>query len=255
MKPRACLLIRRDVKARFQAFRSGLSECSFDVRDAVFESPQPGDVLVIWNRHRHNGLAAQFERVGARVLVAENGWLNRTDGEKRIALCLSHHNGAGQWFEGPEDRWTPLGIELKPWCRGAGHILVLEQRGIGEPGIAMPRDWVPRTISQLQRVTNRKIVVRRHPGNHEPMPEPDWRDCWAAVTWASGAGIKAVIAGVPVFYGLENWIGGLAAKLGYDDLESPFMGDRLPMLRRLAHAQWSLNELASGEPFNRLLMS
>lgn len=250
--PRACLLIRREITERFRAFRSGLAECGFSVSDAVIENPTPDDVLVIWNRHRHNGLARQFENVGARVLVAENGWINRADGGKQIALCLGHHNGAGTWFEGPEDRWSRLGIELRPRCRGS-HILLLEQRGIGEPGVAMPRDWVSRTIGQLQRTTSRKIVIRRHPGNHEPMPEPDWRDCWAAVTWASGAAIKAIIAGVPVFYGLENWIGGPAAKLGYEDLENPFMGDRLPMLRRLAHAQWSLAELSTGEPFARLM--
>ncbi len=253
MRKRACLLIRTDIKARWQAFQAGLQRAGFEVTPSEFHDPQPHDVLVIWNRHRHNALARRFEGAGAAVIVSENGWVRRIDGLKTIALCRGHHNGAGEWPEGEEDRWSALGVELQPWRSGGEHILMLDQRGIGEPGVAMPRGWTASAVSRLQSMTRRRIVVRRHPGNAEPPPEPDWTDCWAAVTWASGAGIKAIIAGIPVFYGLENWIGGLAARYGLDDIERPFLGDRLPMLRRLAHAQWTLDELTTGEPFARLL--
>jgi len=253
MRKRACLLIRTDLKPRWQAFQAGLQQVGFDVIPHEFHDPQPQDVLVIWNRHRHNGLARRFEQAGAAVIVSENGWVRRIDGLKTIALCRGHHNGAGEWPEGEEDRWSALGVELQAWRSDGEHVLVLDQRGIGEPAVAMPRGWTASAVSQLQSMTRRRIVVRRHPGNAEPPPEPDWRDCWAAVTWASGAGIKAIIAGVPVFYGLERWIGGPAARYGLDDIERPFLGDRLPMLHRLAYAQWTLEELTTGEPFARLL--
>jgi hypothetical protein len=67
------------------------------------------------------------------------------------------------------------------------------------------------------------------------------------VTWGSGAGIKSIVAGIPVFHEMPNWIGAPAAKLGLDDIEQPFLGDRQPMLNRLAWAQWDLDEIASGE--------
>lgn len=250
--PRACLLIRPDVRPRWQAFQSGLTRCGFTVQTEV-SAPNEGDVLVIWNRHRFSGQARQFETVGARVIVAENGWLNAADGTKRIALQLGHHNGAGTWYEGPEDRWSPLAIDLKPWRYDGDHLLVLAQRGIGEPGIAQPRGWAESIASDLRSRTSRQVIIRRHPGNQEPPLEPDWTRCWAAVTWASGAGIKALIAGVPVYYGLEKWIGATAALPVEAGIEFPFLGDRLPMLRRLAYAQWSLPELSTGEPFARLL--
>jgi hypothetical protein len=78
-------------------------------------------------------------------------------------------------------------------------------------------------------------------------------DCFAAVTWGSGAAIKAIIAGVPVFHEFSRWIGAPAAKFGAANLEQPFVGDRLPMLRRLAYAQWSVAEIERGEPFALLL--
>jgi hypothetical protein len=250
--PRACLLIRPDIRARWQAFQAGLSRSGFAVQTEL-SNPTADDVLVIWNRHRLAGQARQFEAVGARVIVSENGWLNAADGTKRIALQLGHHNGVGKWHEGPEDRWSELGIELKPWRADGSHLLVLAQRGIGEPGVAQPRGWVESIVSQLRSRTDRRVLVRAHPGNHEPPLEPDWSQCWAAVTWASGAGIKAVVAGVPVFYGLNKWIGASAALPVAADIEQPFLGDRLPMLQRLAWAQWSLSEITTGEPFARLL--
>lgn len=251
--PRACLLIRTDVRARWDAFVAGLRRCGFSISETPVEPASPDDVLVIWNRHRYSNNANRYERAGARVIVAENGWLDAADGDKRIALQLGHHNGAGTWHEGPEDRWAGLGIALKPWRDDGDHILILAQRGIGEEGIAQPRGWADQTADYLRARTNRLVIVRRHPGNRGPVPEPDWMRCWAAVTWASGAAIKAIVAGVPVFYGLPRWLGASAALPVTADIERPFLGDRLPMLRRLAWAQWSLPEIASGEPFEGLL--
>lgn len=246
-------MLRTDVRARYEAFDAGLRRCGFDVGLKPGE-PREGDVLVIWNRHRFAQEATRYERVGAKVIVAENGWLNRSPGNgKMIALCLGHHNGAGQWSDGPEDRWAPLGIELRPWREDGDHILVLGQRGIGEHGVAQPRRWAEDTVARLRAKTKRPVILRLHPGNAEPPPEPDWSNVWAAVTWASGAGIKAIVAGVPVFHGLPTWIGAGAARHGFDNIEKPYLGDRLPMLRRLAWAQWSLDEITTGEPVARLL--
>lgn len=204
-------------------------------------------------------LAKRWEAAGATVIVTENGWIGKApDGGKLFALCRGQHNGAGTWSEGAEDRWTPLGVPLKPWRATGNHVLVLAQRGFGPPEVAQPRDFVPRTVARLKAMTQRPIVVREHPGRFKDRAKPldeDLHDCWAGVTWASGAAIKALAAGIPVFHGLERWIGAPAAVHIKKSLciEEPFLGDRLPMFRRLAHAQWSGAEIATGEPIRRLL--
>lgn len=133
---------------------------------------------------------------------------------------------------------------------------MLLQRGIGEQGVAMPHEWRLDIERRLKAVTKRPIVIRGHPGIDGAAPtEPDFRNVHAVVTWASGAAIKAIAAGVPVFHEFDRWIGAPAARFGIDKIEEPYLGDRLPMFRRLAWAQWTAAEIAKGEPFECLLRS
>lgn len=253
MSREACLLIRRNWNYRTDCFIAGLQRCGFEVTDNP-NRPKPGDILVMWNRHlRYEKYAKAYEARGNIVLVAENGWVGSDeDGNKLIALARSHHNGAGSWHVGETDRWERLGVPLAPWRMNGEHILVLPQRGIGEAGVAMPRNWEKDVLQRLRAVTRRRLVVRPHPGLHFP-PEPDFTGAWAAVTWASGAGIKAICAGVPVFHEFKRWIGASAARFGIEHIEAPFTGDRVPMLRRLAWAQWTFREIATGEPIQCLI--
>ncbi len=252
---RAFLSLRHVHSARWDAFKNGLERCGFVVAmDKLFE-PKEGDVFVTWNRFPGvEGICRQFEAVGALVLVAENPWIKPV-GEKRggmVALCQGHHNGVGAWPIGDSTRWSSFEIELSPWRTSGERVLVLPQRGYGELGIAMPPTWGQTVMSRISKFTNRSIVIRQHPGLFRPK-EPDFSKAWCAVTWASGAAIKALVAGVPVFYELKDWVGKAAAKYGLRDIENPFLGDRLPMFERLAWAQWYLDEVESGEPFVRFM--
>lgn len=253
--PVASCLIRESPHYRRDAFTRGLERLGFRVSDRAWFPHGPGDVLIVWNRHGEmNTTAALWEKGGLPVIVAENGYLG-SDGNRhqRFALARTQHNGAGQWTEGPEDRWAQLGIELQPWRTSGDDVLLLPQRGIGPPGVAMPRDWVQQVTNRLRRATRRRVRVRPHPGKERSSPAADLKGCWAAVTWASAAGLKSLIAGVPVFHELPGWIGAPAGRFSVNDIEAPFLGDRLPAFRRLAYAQWTADEIATGEPFARLL--
>lgn len=236
-------------------FREGLKRCGYSVGQAPLANPTENDVLLVWNRHGLNDVyAARYEAAGARVLVAENGYIGRDDaGNQLYALALGQHLGAGRWKEGPEDRWRCLSVPVRPWRRAGREIIVLPQRGIGPKSIAMPAGWPEDVVRRLKSVTDRPIRVRFHPGMSRTDPWEDLQDAWAAVTWASGAGIKALCRGVPVFHEMPSWIGKSAARFGIHHLESPFLGDRLPMFRRLAWSQFTVAEIANGWPFRHLL--
>src|SRR6185436_11136127 len=154
-------------------------------------------------------------------------------------------------------RWERLGIAIKPWRRTGSHVLVCPSRGIGMN--PMPKDWTEKTVAALRRLTDREIRVRPHPGNWKPRAAEhsaslarDLEGAWATVIWASSAGVRSLIEGVPVIYTAPHWICAGAAGNRIEDIESPRMPERLPVFHRLASAQWTLDEIASGAPFRAL---
>ena len=253
--PEACCQLVEHAAHRRPAYEAGLHAAGFSIIARPPARPRPDDVLVIWNRRGpQHQLACAYERVGAKVLIAENGYIS-PPGQKLYALAIGKHNGAGEWREGGAERWDQLGVPLAPWRAEGRHVLLLPQRGIGTAGVAMSPTWPRTTHLRLQQATQRPIQIRHHPGRDKTEPYEALAGAHAAVTWGSGAGIKALAAGIPVFHGFPSWIGAPAAlPFGPEaDLERPLLGDRLPMFRRLAWAQWSLGEIQSGEAFAWLM--
>ena len=221
-------------------------------------TPRRGDVLVLWNRYpRDERLARTYEKVGGSVVVVENGYFGRNfNGTEWYAVAKGQHGGAGQWPEGSRARWASLGIDLKPWRPGGDEIVILASRGMGSALCAQPPGWLERITAELKYRTKRPVRVRAHPGPQADCSmaslEEDLASAHAAVTWASGAGLKALALGVPVFNASTHWIGAGAARPIGHDIEGPFLGDRGPMFHNVATAMWSLAEIESGEAFARL---
>lgn len=251
---RAALLFRPGRHYRAAEFGRGLARHGFSVSTTAERHPRPDDLLVLWNRTRaHERTARAYERAGARVVIAENGYLDRLGHQKHYALALGHHNGLGRWFVGEEPRFQ---IEPEPISQGDA-VLILPQRGIGEHGVAMPLDWPKRIRDRVQAITNRPVIIRRHPGAHHPARltplEDDLRRAHCVVTWASGAAIKAIRAGIPCFYELDGWIGNCAATRLADQLEQCDRIDSGELWRRVSWGQWAMASIESGEAFDRLL--
>lgn len=233
---RAWLGLRPGVHYRREAFTAGLEKLGY----RVIHEEQPRrcgdrDVLVIWNRYRQWARAAdQFEDRGMPVLVAENAaWGNEFAGDRWYSLARGVHNTAGRFPVGGPERWDSLGVELAPW-RAAGETVVLPQRGIGPPGVAMPPHWPERQQGRL----------RPHPGTRDCVAlDVDLASAGKVVTWGSGAAIKALLWGIKVESHMPGWIG------EQDNTDA----GRLEMLRRLAWAQWRLDEIRSGQAFKALL--
>lgn len=245
---KAWLSLRRDV-SRIEAFAAGFRRLGYAVEHGVTAKPGADDVLCIWNRSGDNARAAvAFEARGCPVLVAENGYLGGAPaGERWYALSVGQHNGAGRWPHGGAERWSAMRIELQPW-RGAGETVVLAQRGIGEPPVAMPRDW-PQRVAHLGR-------VRLHPGQRAAVPlHEDLRRAGAVVTWGSAAALQALVLGIPVFHAFTRWIGAPAARPLKEIAAGPRRDDaaRLAMFERLAWAQWRATEVARGDALDALL--
>jgi hypothetical protein len=238
---RAWLALRDGVHYRRAAFETGLEAAGYAVTIGLPRRPSRGDVLVIWNRYGQNArMADAFEFEGLPVLVAENGYLGNEYG---YAISRSQHNGAGTWPQGGPERWDGLGITLSPWRKPGGECVVLPQRGIGPPGVAMPLNW-PARVSERLKANGVRFRVRSHPGQKAALPlEKDLAFASEAITWGSGAALKALTMGIRVRSDMPGWIG----------LQDNTDAGRLAMFRRLAWAQWTLAEITAGMPFRRLL--
>lgn len=260
----AYCLIRDLPHYRRHAFDAGLAAAGFSVSHAypVSGRDHRGDVLVIWNRYgTYHDIATRFERGGGLVIVAENGFVGKDEnGLQYYSLALDGQNGSGRWYVGLENRFDLLGIEVKPWREPVptGHLVIRGQRGIGRPGVASPPDWHNAVARGLR--THRKIIVVEHPGvgsvtdtKHEHYLD----GAHALIIWSSAVGVKALIAGVPVFCHSPYWV----CKVGAARCEMEhelFLTDDIANARRfnalhhMAWAQWSLAEIETGEPFDLL---
>lgn len=260
---RAWLMIREHPALRRDAFAKGLTAAGYQLQ--VGTPPvrvEQCDLMVIWNGHfnRDEPQARAFQAAGGRLLVAENGYILPEGGEKwqHFAIAEGGHNGSGFTPWGGVARWERMGIELRPWRESGRHVVVCCQRGIGSRQMASPVDWERDVVAQLHKLTNRPIIVRRHPGKpaFHPSVAAEMRDALidahACVTWSSANGVRALIEGVPVIYTAPHWICSSAASRDLAQIENPPMPDRLPAMQRLAWAQWSVDEIADGVPFSAI---
>lgn len=237
---------------RRDSFLAGICASGLTLRTDAGD-PNPGDVLIVWNRSSaNNATAKRFEAMGARVLVVENGYFGKEWlGRKWFAMAWNHHSGAGRWPDKGAHRWESWRVALQPWRNTSGPLLILGQRGIGEPGIAAPHRWAESVRAQIGG------RVRPHPGAGPGTVtlEHDMRKCSAVATWHSAGGVIALAAGIPVWYGFRDWIAADAARHLDQWGMQPKRNDdeRLRTMHRISWAMWDSAEVESGQPFRELL--
>ena len=242
----------------------GLELSGFDPMTCVpwWGSVRPGDVLVIWNRYGEVEVCAdKFEKEGGRVIVAENGYLGAggivpkdDEGAGRyIALAWHAHNGRGRWPDGDASRFDALGVRVRPWQTDGEYVLICGNRSFGMRGGVMPLDWVDATAAEY-KAKRMDVRVRYHPGNFRSARTlaEDLAGAYACVIWSSSCGVHALLAGVPVVCDSPFWICKPASfARWYSDMKNPDE-NRLNALHRMAWAQWTINEIATGKAFEAL---
>ena len=264
---KAYVLIREAPWYRREAFVSGLRAAGHEVQVKPPSRLDKQTVLVIWNRYAGNHeLATQVERAGGTVLVAENGYLGAGGTSPKFDVhpvgpqphhyyCIARgfHNDDARVVQGSALRFPLLGIALSPWRADGAHVLVCPNRAFGVPGRSMPPDWPERCADRLRRHTNRPVRVRAHPGNTAPKRSllEDLLGAWACVVWTSSCGVHALAAGVPTYCEAPHWI--LRSAASKNNINCPDLPDREPHFERMSWSQWTVAEIASGEPFRHLL--
>lgn len=246
--PCAVIHIRKEPAYRREAIKAGLKRLGYTIHDERKPVPRATcreDLLVLWNRKvgPEEKAAEVWEAQGGTVLVVENAYLQKVD-KTTYAISTHQHNGAG-WFPFQGDlRFPKLAIPLKDLVdRPEGYTLVIGQRGIGSKLMASPALWGEK---QMEGLRGRNARLRQHPGNFKPrVPlELELAHARSVRIWSSSAGVRALVEGLPVSYCAPHWVCGCDHDFGVMSRETG--------LERMAHGQWTVEEIAAGEPFARM---
>lgn len=244
--PIAAINLRKEPAYRREAFVSGLKRVGYSAvcmnKTDHWQPKGPQDLLVVWNlkRGRDEEDAKTWEKRGGTVIVTENAYLQKVD-KSSYAISTHGHNGSGWFPVSDEDRFNKLGYEIKPWRVAAGMHLVCGQRGIGSALMASPPQWGEKLVKKLVHAR-----LRPHPGNFKPKVPllTDLEHVGVCHVWSSSAGIVALLEGVSTTHLAPHWI--------CEGAGGPLNDAREAALNRMAHSQWSVAEIESGEPFARM---
>ena len=215
--------------------------------------------------------------IGKSVLAIDsNLFLYLDPGNTKSYLRFSLNDvfpTTGEYFTNNIDpmRWNKiqrdLNIEVKEWKTKGKHILICLQRNGGwSMGGLDVMKWLNSTILKLKKYTDRRIIVRAHPGdgrvkdylriNHEgvristnPHITEDLKQAWATITYNSSPGVASAIEGVPVFVTDPEPRRSQAFDVANFDLtriEKPQLFDREPWLHKIAMSHYNFDDLKSG---------
>ena len=176
-----------------------------------------------------------------------------------------------------EKRWRNiskiLGLPLVEYTKVGNHIVLMCQRqgGWSMKGYDVVQ-WMQDTIRLIQSHTDRKIVIRSHPGdklavdylakrpghplehfsNVELSPpgrtlDQDLQGCWAVVNHNSSAAVGPIIKGFHAFLtDPKDSQCREVANTDFSKIERPDHFDRLQWLRRISMFHWNFEELRNG---------
>ena len=162
---------------------------------------------------------------------------------------------------GDDERLDALGVEIKPWRRAGGHVLVCPPSAsyahlMRRAGVTVARgdDWGAWASRKLQKYTDRPVRIRTKAAaraSARPL-EADLKDCWAVVAHMSNTALHAALAGIPIFV-LGPAASRPLAKTDLSAIEDPFFPEnRREIAASLAASQWTLDEIAAGDCWRAL---
>jgi hypothetical protein len=222
------------------------------------------------------------KQLGKRSLIVDSNLLLYADpGNLKRYLRYSFDGvfpTTGFYFDRDIDpsRWnkisSDLGISLKDYRSSGDHILICLQRngGWSMQGLAV-QEWLDRTILEIRKFSNRKIIVRKHPGDKKiskilkiKFPNvvispdgvslvADLKNAWATIVFNSSPAVASLIEGVPTFVTDPNPQNSQAygvCNVDLSNIESPTLVDRQNWIEKLSMSHWNFDELRSGEAWN-----
>ena len=259
-------------KPVFDALQRGIQQLGYT------ETTNNEDVSVIWSVLWHGRMAGNQQiyernlRLDKPTLVLEVGNLRRG---LTWRLSLNNVNQNGYFGNNTDldlDRPSKLGIQLNPWCEKRNNKILIacqHEKSLQWQGQPPMHEWVNLTIDRIRQYSNRDIVIRPHPRSplrgklregHVELPRKitntyDDFDIdygyHCLINHNSGPAVQSVIKGTPVICDSSSLAFDISNK--FENIENLKFENRSEWLVRLSHTEWTVNELATGMPLQRVL--
>jgi hypothetical protein len=244
------------------------------VQGFVHPGSKPGEHLKL-----RKAVFEKQQRDGKRsIIVDSNLFLYADKGNSNKFLRFSYDGvfpSTGEYCNDNPDpaRWDliqkKLGIKLKPWKKDGDDILLCCQRdgGWSMSGQSL-LPWVVKTATQIRKFSDRRIVIRFHPGdknilNHKRMlaryrlPNvivshqenilQDFTTAHCVINYNSSPAVAAAIEGVPVIVlDPERSQAAEVSHHSLDQIENLQEFDRELWMQKMAQMHWTLDELKDG---------
>lgn len=263
----------------FTAFADGARALGHEV---IFNQMN-ADIIVIWSILWHGKMKQNHaiwltcKRIGIPIIVLEVGGLSRG---KLWRVGLNHINANGIFGNDRDldmQRSRKLGISLRPWSSGA-NILICGQHSKSEQWVNKPApvSWLRQLVDDISIYSDKPIIFRPHPRDfdwcdhellrgitiHRPKKiigsyddfnhDEDFKSAACVINPSSNTGILAAIAGKPIFTDKDS-LAFPVSNTSLHTLNKPLTSDRSVWLEKICHTEWSIDEIRTGIPLNRLL--
>ena len=258
----------------FDALEQGIKTCGHEIVDSNEDIPVIWSVL--WNGRMlpNKQLFDAYRKVNKPVLIIEVGNLKRNTTWR---ISLNHIHGSGIFGNTENldiDRPAELGINLKEINNNRNpEILIATQHSKSLQWEGMPSmdKWVSLIVERIRQETDRKIILRPHPRSPMPGIEHEFKNVvrqtpthvknsyddfdinynyHCVINYNSGVPIHAAIAGTPVICDKTSLAFPVSDTI--ENINNPQLLDRQEWLVRLAHTEWTVEEIAQGIPIKRL---
>ena len=271
---RAFVLMRDTESYPLAAVVAGAKALGYNVHiGGVDRTINSKDLIITWTPWRgslSHRLGEQHKASGGKWIVMENGYISGAK-DPHYAVGLDGFNGLGdhRTVMMPSDRWNSFGLEIQPWRIDGSHIALFAQMGGHDLRFTHHPHWPDDVVSRLEKLTDRSVVYRPKPSRpryflkiHENIKMNDlsgyrledyFKDAWATVVYNSKIAVESLRLGIPAVYDAPCSILKSILQPGIESIENPPMPDREQFFYDLAYAQWSASEIATGEPFKRIL--
>ena len=244
----------------------------------------PGSKNVTHLNLRKNVFDTQQKNNKRSIIIDSNLFLYADPGNTKKYLRYSYDGifpTTGEYCNSQPtlNRWEQiskdLNLLLKPWSTNKETILICCQRDGGwsmDGQQLMP--WLVKTIMEIKKHSDRKIVVRFHPGDRNSSKHKsallrynlqnvfvttnesiltDFEMAHVVVNYNSSPAVAAAIEGIPVFVlDPERSQAKDIANTDISKIENPILYDRNVWIQKLAQMHWTSNELTDGTAWRHL---